>query len=296
VSVDVSKVPDKCLAGVSELPHWMCLANISPPEWGQAPLSGGAFFCSGRQVTADWLAGQGVTRTAVEVGENCGVTALALARFLGCAPIYLFGMDQALDDNDLQRRHHQVVSEDLYVESGFNAEVRHPRVPGNYEQTVSTHIESDWRALNAALAEWPEGLVFNVIDRGARLTNTTLVAPDQWVLGGGGGEKTKRVGALTLPSSEFQLEAVLARVREVARARFSQVDALVAKLAQGGPIAAQEGFRPLMADREFAQLMGAFSLKLMPHLFPPVEGSVAFWQELVAECRELTLLAAELAG
>ena len=297
VSVDVAKVPDKCLAAVAQPPCWVGLANLSPPGWIQVPLAGGRFFCSSRQITVDWLAGLGVTPTAVPVGDNCGVTALALARFLGCAPIYLFGMDQALDEHNQQQRHHQAVSTELYAQSGFKAEVQHPRVPGNYAPTVPTHIQADWRALNSALASWPAGLVFNVIDRGARLANTTLVAPGNWVLPGGGEAKAERVGALTLTAApESQVAAVLARVQAVAQARLAQVEALAALVAQDGPAAAQQAFRALLADDDFARLLGAFSLKLMPHLFPPVEGDAAFWQGLAAECLELTHIAAGLSS
>ena len=297
VSVDVSKVPDKCLAAVTEPPRWLGLANLSPPTWSQVPVACGRFFCSSRQVTVDWLAGLGVTPTAVPVGDNCGATALALARFLGCGPIYLVGMDQALDEHQQQRRHHQAVSAELYTQSGFKAEVQHPRVPGNYAPTVPTHIEADWRALNASLAEWPTGLVFNVIDRGARLSNTTLVAPGEWVLPGGGEAKAERLAALTLTDAPAaHVAAVLARVRAVARARLPQVEALAAAVAQGGSAVAQQGFCALLADDDFARLLGAFSLKLMPHLFPPVEGDAVFWQGLVAECLELTRLAVGIAG
>lgn len=299
VSVDVSKVPEKCLAAVTQPPRWLGLANLSPPRWSQVPLAagGGRFFCSSRQVTVDWLASLGVVPTAVPVGDNCGATALALARFLGCSPIYLCGMDQALDEQNQQRRHHQAVSAELYAQSGFSAEVKHPRVPGNYAATVPTHIEPDWRALNMFLAQWPTGLVFNVIDRGARLDNTTLVAPGEWVLAGGGEAKAARLGALELTGlAEPHVSAVLARVRTVAQARRTQVEGLAATLAHGGPAAVQAGFRALLADDEFARLMGAFSLKLMPHLFPPVEGDAAFWQTLVAECEELTRLAVGLEG
>lgn len=293
VTVDVSKVPDKCLAGVTDAPRWLLMANLSPPVWSQAPLKDGRFFCSSRQVTVDWLAGLGVSPTAVPVGDNCGATALALARFLGCSPIYLFGMDQALDEHNQQRRHHQAVSADLYSQSGFKADTQHPRVPGNYAPTVPTHIEADWQSLNDTLVKWPQGLVYNVIDRGARLTNTTLVAPADWVLPEGGGTKAGRLASLRLTELETaQVEPVLARVRGVASAHLRHVERVAAEVGKAGPAYAQQAFRELLKDDDFARLMGAFSLKLMPHLFPPVTGDNAFWQTMAAECLELTRLAA----
>lgn len=295
VSVDASKVPEKCLAGVPHPPRWLGLANLSPPAWSQVPVEGGSFFCSSGQITVDWLNAQGVARTLVPGQGNCGVTALALARFLGCSPIYLFGMDQALDENDQQRRHHQGANAELYAQSGFKAEIQHPRVPGNYAPTVPTHIEGDWQALNATLASWPRGLVFNVTDRGARLDNTTLLATGDWALPAGGEAKARQIENMTLTAApEALVAAVLARVRAVAQARLPQIEALATNVVQGGPAFTQHALRLLMADADFAQLMGAFSLKLMPHLPPPLEGDITFWQGLVAECLDLTRLAAEI--
>ncbi len=295
VSVDVSKVPQKCLECVPEPPRWLVLANLSPPSWSQVPVAGGIVFCSSRQVTVDWLQQQGVARTLVPVVDNCGVTALALARFLGCAPIYLLGMDQSLDENDAQRRHFQGVNVELYTQSGFNAEMRHPRVPGNYALTVPTHIQADWQALNNLLDSWPQGLVVNVTDRGARLNNTTLMAPGDWRLPAGGDAKAPRLEGLTLLSPpEEPLAAILMRVRAVAQSRLAQIEAFAAMVAKGGPPLAKQGFRELFMDADFASLMGAFSLKLMPYLSSPFEGDVGLWEGLVAECLELTRLAAQL--
>ncbi len=295
ISLDAAKVPEKCLAGVSHPPRWLGLANLSPPEWLQVPVEAGSFFCSSSQITVDWLEAQGVARTLVPGQDNCGVTALALARFLGCSPIYLFGMDQALDENEQQRRHHQGANAELYAESGFKAESRHPRVPGNYAMTVPTHIEGDWQALNATLATWPRGLVFNVTDRGARLNNTTLMAPGDWAVPTGGETKARRVEGMTLTAApEALVDAVLARVRAGAQARLPQIEALASNVTHSGPALTQHALRLLFANADFAQIMGAFSLKLMPHLPPPLEKDITFWQDLVAECLDLTQLAAKI--
>ena len=65
-------------------------------------------------------------------------------------------------------------------------------------------------------------------------------------------------------------------------------------VAKGGAPIAQQGFRELLMDADFSSLMGAFSLKLMPYLSSPSEGDVGLWEGLVAECLELTRLAAQL--
>jgi len=291
VSIDVAKVPEQCLAGVTSPPLWMVLSSLSPPEWAQVSAVGRRLFCSSLQVTVDWLRGQGVARSGVLAEENCGVTALALARFLGCGPIYLLGMDQALDEKNQQRRHHEGVSAELYAASGFNPDISFPRVPGNYARTVPTHLGADLQALNASLSEWPEGLVYNVTDRGARLSNTTLVAPQHWRVASQGPPKAGRIGALKISvEPEANVALVLARVRSVAEARLPEVEALVAVAAQRDPVQIRNAFCALFKNQAFARLLGAFALKVMPHLFPPLEEEPVFWLQLVEECQSLTRL------
>ena len=50
----------------------------------------------------------------------------------------------------------------------------------------------------------------------------------------------------------------------------------------------------LVIDPELIRLLGAYELKLMPHLFPPIEGDNAFWQGLLDEFTMLAMLAASV--
>ncbi|MEO6994653.1 MAG: 6-hydroxymethylpterin diphosphokinase MptE-like protein, partial [Lacunisphaera sp.] len=181
VSIDVAKIPAKCLAPDGPAPARVILASVSPPAW-QAAVPSAPFFLSGHQLTDDWFAAQGVARTEVAVTESCGSTALELAHYLGCDPIHLFGMDLAVDPADQARRHQQDADAALYVRSNFDPTARLPRVPGNYTDTVPCFALGDWRELDARLATRTAPTVINVTDRGARLRGTTVVHPDAFAL------------------------------------------------------------------------------------------------------------------
>jgi hypothetical protein len=58
----------------------------------------------------------------------------------------------------------------------------------------------------------------------------------------------------------------------------------------GGPTALATAFRPLVTDPELGRALGAFSLKLMPHLIPPTEGDAASWSNLLDEYAVLARL------
>ncbi|RME69110.1 MAG: DUF115 domain-containing protein, partial [Verrucomicrobia bacterium] len=164
VSVDAAKLPEKCLDDQTE-PRCAVLASISPPAWKEY-VAGRFCFLSGRLVTEDWLADHGIPKTPFVVTENCGITAIELARFLGCEPILLFGMDMAADDADPTRRHTGGADATIDRGSGYRVDGAMPRVPGNYRETVPTFMYAEWVALNDKLAGWPPDLVFNVNDRG----------------------------------------------------------------------------------------------------------------------------------
>ena len=61
-------------------------------------------------------------------------------------------------------------------------------------------------------------------------------------------------------------------------------------LAERGPDAVADALRQLFIDPTLSRVMGAFSLKIMPHLVPPIEGDAAFWSALLDEFAELTTL------
>jgi hypothetical protein len=295
VSIDVAKQPDKCLPP-GNTPSRVVLSTVSPPAWRQAVPPDAVHFLSSGQVTLDWIAQHGIARTATAATENCGSTALELARFLGCSPIYLFGLDLALDSANPGQRHHTAVDTTLYAKSNFNAAQEFPRVPGNHAPEVATHVFGDWRALDERLAGWPANLVVNVNDRGARLRNTTIVHPDRFTFEAAAIEPASLLASLARPAvpDPAAARAAFERLRDAGRHGVAQLPALYRALEGGGPPAVVAALRPLFAAQDFGRAMGAFSLKTMPHLVPPVEGDAAFWRALLDELAALVSLARDI--
>lgn len=302
VSIDVAKVAAKCVPPDAPAPRLAVLSPVSPPDWAERLPDTPRVFVSGRQITTDWIAAQGIIPPALAVAENCGVTALELARFLGCAPIYLFGLDLALT---ARQRHGADVDPTLYARSGFNAAQQYPEVPGNYADRVPTHVIGDWRALDARLATWPAGLVHNVTDRGARLGNTTVVHPDKLAdaLAGATIVDPHRLGSPVggvppprAPAGEGArpTEEVLAQIASAAERGRQLLPELRLALQQQGPGAVVPRLRGLFTDPTLSRVLGSFALKIMPHLVPPIEGDAAFWKTLLDELDELLALAIAL--
>jgi len=230
----------------------------------------------------------GLARPRVEVCENCGATAIELARFLGCAPIYLFGMDLALDANEL-RRHHDAVETSLYQNSGFNAQTQFPLVPGNFSPEVPTHVIGDWRALDQRLAAWPAGLVRVVTDRGARLGNTTVVRPEEFAAPAPALAKESLLARLPAapPPPAKALGVVADKLGPFGRRLVEWVPSLRKTLAARGPEALVTTLRSLFATPENGQMLGAYALKLMPLLLPPIDPEPGFWRDIIGEIEML---------
>ena len=287
VSIDAAKVPEKCLPPTHP-PARVLLASVSPPAWCQARPDLPPLFLSGPQVTDDWLAAQGVARTALAVSESCGSTALALAEHLGCSPIYLFGLDLAVDDTDPARRHQKDADPALYHASNYDPTARLPRVPGNYAETVPCFALGDWRALDARLVDRPRGQIFNITDRGAHLRGTTVVHPEQFTFPAPAAEKAPLLARLTATPTEHP--AALNHLAELGARAEAALPVLGRAFAVGGPAELAAAFRPLVTDPELGRALGAFSLKLMPHLVPPTEGDRPFWAALLEEYATLVPL------
>jgi len=292
VSIDVAKLPEKCLPENGEMPGRVVLSAVSPPAWTSRVREQSFGFVASRQLTTDWLAQGGVPAPALAVAENCGVTALELARWLGCSPIYLFGLDLALSGN---QRHTGAVDGSIYTHSGFDAAQQFPAVPGNWSDAVPTHAPGDWRALNARLATFAPGTVLNVNDRGARLENAPAVQPNEWIAPLACA-KDARLTALA-PAAAADVPALVARLEELQRcgrrisAALPELRALLASL---GPESVAAALWPLLADATLGRALGGFALKLMPHLLPPTEGDATFWNGLIAELEQLAQALAAL--
>lgn len=289
VSIDVAKLPEKCLPATHH-PARAVLSSVSPPAWHHALPGATPVYVANRQITLDWLDTLGLARPPLAATESCGSTALDLARFLGCAPIYLFGLDLALTST---QRHTTSADASIYTHSGFDASQEHPRIPGNYAATVPSHAAGDWHALDARLATWPAGLVHNVNDRGARLGNTTLVPTATFTCTVPALPKASLLAALPAPTPPDA--AVLARafiqVQDAGRRVHEALPAVRGAFTRGGPASAAEALRGLFADRTIGRALGGFALKLMPHLLPPTEGDPATWQIYIDELAALAALA-----
>jgi hypothetical protein len=289
VSVDAAKEPAPCLNGVP-LPGRAVLSALSPPAWSSAIVPAHQFFVSGNQLTLDWMASVGIARTSVAVCENCGATAIEVARFLGCAPICLFGMDLALNASGPPTRHHADVDKTVYVNSGFDEAQQFPKVPGNYSPEVPTHVIGDWRQLSDRLARWPEGLVWVVTDRGARLANTTVMRPEDFALPSTGQEKSAMLarlpGALAAPPEV--LRTVMGEYAQCSQLIQGCLPGIRAALSRGDIPATAKQLLPLFREKHTGMILGAFSLKLMPHLVPPLEEKREIWEALVTELAGLS--------
>ncbi len=292
VSVDAAKHPEKCLPADS-LPGNVVLSSVSPPAWRDALPVERCFFLSAPQVTEGWLSSHGITPAAVAVRENCGGTALELARFLGCAPIYLFGLDLAVDTSNPSLRHNAAVDATIYTHSGFNPTQPLPTVPGNYSDRVPTFAAADWRALDERIAGWPSDLVYNINDRGARFRNTLLVHPKDFTLVSMASDETAVTVDLSGPEAPDRsaLNTIGAELMMTAEQASRQVAPMHAALSAHGSAGVAPLFRQFLTDRNNAQIFGAFSFKLMPHLLPPAEGDDVFWRTCIEEFDQLAQIA-----
>jgi hypothetical protein len=150
--------------------------------------------------------------------------------------------------------------------------------------------------LDARCAKLPAGLVLNVIDRGARLRNTTLVRPSDFSVDDHSGTKTARLARLapaeSIPESNCQqLFDVIRRVSAAAKPTIA-----------GAREALQRGQRGQVAtlliqafmQKPFSQLMGNYCLKVIPHLLRSEAVDDDRWNQLITETGELLGLAGNL--
>lgn len=296
VSVDATKTPEKCL-GRGRTPSRLIAASISPPAWRQAVPEERVSFLSGNQVTEDWLAPLGVTKTAIGVQGNCGITAVELAIELGCEPIYLFGMDNAVDGHGSGRLHQQQFDSQAPGGDRLPAEANYPKVPGNYQEEIATPFLREWRLLDQRCAQLAPGRVLNVTDRGARLRNTTLVHPDRFSPSGEKAAARTRLAQLppAEPIGHEQWTAIVKAVQRAAQSGTAAVDDAKHAIQRGNTHRAVKRLTHAFQDRAFSALMGSYGLKVMPHLLQPDEDKPEFWRTLVDECETLVALAKRMA-
>lgn len=291
VSIDATKTPEKCLSA-APAPGRLVLASVSPPSWRQAVPEERTCFISGNQITEQWLAEQGVFKSALAVQGNCGITAVELAVYLGCGPIYLFGMDNAVDGKGSGRLHQQHFDTALLGDERFKAHGNYPKVPGNYQEQIPTPFLREYRLLDARCAELPPGLVTNVIDRGAKLRNTTVLHPDNFTVAPATVDKAERLAALapldSMTDGEWRKAAQA--VQRAANGVAGKVNEAWNALHRGQQPRAVRLLADAFQNAAFRNLMGNYGLKVMPYLVQGGEGSAEFWETQIAECRKLIAL------
>ncbi len=295
ISVDAAKTPGKCLPEDCA-PARVVLSAISPPAWRDFEADFRLHYLSCNNLAEQLLASFGVAPTPVKVVENCGITAFELARFMGCAPIHLFGMDLAADAADPARRHTADSDPTIERGSGFATQQQMPVVPGNYLERVPTFLHGELRAFNKRLDELPPGLVVNVNDRGARLANATLARPDSFVLPALAEPKRRRLSPLAAPSvpDAENVRAGLAEIGAQGARGCREISELRAHLREGRAMECVARMRRLFSNENFGRAMGSFALKIMPHLASGASGDAEFYGSLVDELEELCCLAGGL--
>lgn len=300
VSIDAAKRAGKCVPSDGVRGERVVLSLVSPPDWREAVGGGNRFYVSSNQLTGKWLQKNGVAPPPVSVRENCGATALEMARFLGCGALYVFGMDLALGSAGGARRHHRGVDASLYQESGFSERQQFPKVPGNFSEAVFTHVIGDWRELDARLARWPADLVRVVSDRGARFSNTRVIHPERLP-----DVEPELFGELPL-STLSGLEPPVPGETEAVERAFLRLGALLGRfvpelrgiLRERGPGDAARALARVFqtGEGDAGLMLGAFSLKWMPQILPPVMQGAVGWEELIGELSVLGERMREVAG
>lgn len=106
-------------------------------------------------------------------------------------------------------------------------------------------------------------------------------------------DKSDRLAALPppVPVPDAVLLAAQNRVRLAATFGRTKSAELRRILENRTPEAVATSFRQLLADQTFARVFGTFSLKLAPHLAPPIEPDPARWHALLDELDQLSALA-----
>lgn len=291
LSMSARKPPERCLTAGAE-PRRMLISTQSPASWREAIPTDRLYFIARAHPTEDWAGDAGLATPPLAVAENCGLTVLDLARLLGCAPIYLFGLDLAADTTNPAVHHNQ--DADPAIDRQEPAGGRDlPSVPGNYAEQVPTFLHSDWSACDARLATWPDGLVINVNDRGARLRQTRLMHPRQFSLSGDGAPKRPALAHLSAPGVEnpAAVRTVFALVAAQGARGCRAVAGLRRQLEQCDVAGLAAGLTRLLADREFALVLGSFTQKVLPHL-ATADATIDFWTDVLDEFEELCCLAA----
>ena len=261
VSID----PNKDFANCSTpgfCPGIAILSSQSHPSWRNS-WKDRVRFSSGRVLTEDWLAENGISKTPFTAKSNSGLTALSFADFLNPSVIIMVGMDLSGGNRGAQRYAQSTGRSHMEIHASHVH-----KVPGNYENEVFTPFLSDWRETSSeTLIISKRRLILNLNDRGAQLQGCTLIHPNDI------DEMKKAVNESIFPfKTDFKL---LSKKREVDGVGMEQILTLLTnhcdRIWQGFPegpeIEKSKNFlQLLLADRDTAKLLGDFAFVIMPYL------------------------------
>jgi len=174
VSIDAEKPASQCVPKNMKI-GTLFLSSKSPDDWKSIPSK--RYYLSGNSLTEDWLEKQGYCKTTIKCTQNSGITAVNIALELGLSNVYLFGMDNAIDEDG--SGHASNVNLDISRGSKHNPRGKHPKVKGNYKAEVKTFLKTELHALSELIVNrLKEQNIYNVIDRGAKIEGAVLVHPD----------------------------------------------------------------------------------------------------------------------
>ena len=174
VSIDAEKPASQCVPKNMKT-GTLFLSSKSPDDWKSIPSK--RYYLSGNSLTEDWFEKQGYCKTTIKCTQNCGITAVNIALELGLSNVYLFGMDNAIDEDG--SGHASNVNLDISRGSKHNPRGKHPKVKGNYKDEVKTFLKAELHALCELIGNrLEEQNIYNVIDRGAKIEGAVLVHPD----------------------------------------------------------------------------------------------------------------------
>jgi len=295
LNVDDGKRTAVCCPEDMEL-GCLLLSGISRSEWRELAAQQ-VWYLSGRFVTQDWLAANGISRTACEAAGNCGLCAITVAAFMGCSPLILLGMDMANDSKDPACTHN-AFQRHLFPEQKKqdNARAKTKKIPGNYEDTVQTLFLAEWRETCSFLGSGSLGAtVYNVTDRGAKLTGATLLRPDAF-------EET--LGSqLTRPKPDLNEILDMGRSQTVDQKTIGNTWRRISKVCETArqtllPLGSKRGDKDwpdrayetlvrLFRDEDFSQLFGSYAMKEIPRLLSPDPLSRKDLEEILDNAQQL---------
>lgn len=296
VSVDACTSPEHCLTPGHASAGRVILGSGSPSDWQYSVSEHKLHFLSGRQLTEDRLAEAGVPKTQITVEENAGITALALALHFGCGPIYLLGLDHAVDGRPPLKRPHRPNLVEAARQIDFSFDNHCTREPGNHHPEAPILRNREWQALDSKCAESPAGILFNVTDRGARLRNTTVIHPSSWLIPEPDRAKEAPLSMLATPDSVCERDWRMARTTITAAATQAAEWVAQARAAfEAGQI--QRGAELLarpFRDQRCHLVFGHYRRRIVPHLVRFNEVDAELWPQLLDESSELVTLALNL--